>query len=133
MPRVHRLEVPDVVTADEEDIAEAPVTEDQEMLVAVDTDDAEDGANKQCTKQWLSSTRAIGCFSYGPRDLPRDLPRALPQDFLKEIGTLTGTEITVESQMKSLQISGKNPGDVEEALERLTRLDNLLVSCFVLC
>ncbi|KAL1965815.1 hypothetical protein VTN77DRAFT_5136 [Rasamsonia byssochlamydoides] len=113
MPRVRRLEVSDIATVDE-DTAEAPESEAQEKLLALDSDSGDDVTHTRCTKNWLSSGGGIGYFLHAPRD------------FLKEVGTLTGTEITVESQVKGLQASGKNPSDVQDALEKLTRLDSLL-------
>lgn len=117
---MRRLEVSDVATADE-DTAEAPEeSEAQGNLLALDSDSDDDAAHTQCTKNWLSSSGGIGYFSHAPRD------------FLKEVGTLTGTQISVESQAKGLQIWGKNTSDVDDALEKLTRLDSSLVSCFML-
>lgn len=120
IPRVRRLEVSEVATADE-DTAEVPESEAQGNLLALDSDSGDEATYTQWTKNWLSSSGGIGYFSHAPRD------------FLKEVGTLTGTQISVESQAKGLQVLGKNTSDVDDALEKLTRLDSSLVSCFMIC
>jgi hypothetical protein len=69
---------------------------------------------------WTSHGQGIGYFTDAPASL------------LKGIGSLTGTEIAVESNEKQLSVSGNHPDDVKEAMERLTRLDQSLVRSHVL-
>lgn len=88
-----------------------------------DSSDEEAGisSNDQCTKYWLSPTGGLGCFA------------GSFQDVLSEIAILTGTQISIEDDVKGIQVSGSNAADVDDALEKLTQIEKPLVSFRVFC
>ncbi|XHG03342.1 hypothetical protein AWENTII_006653 [Aspergillus wentii] len=117
MPRISQLEIP-VIFDDEMSHIPVGVEKDQEGdLLALD-----DGSNEEFiplsinhdTKYWLSSSGGLGCFS------------ANFHEVLAEVATMTGTEISIIDDIKGIQVSGKNQGDVDDALAKLTRIEKPL-------
>lgn len=85
----------------------------EENLLDFDSDDEHE--SQVFNDKWTSNGSGIGYFTNAPPGL------------LKELGSLTGTDITVESNSSQLLVSGKYPDDVKEAMDRLTRMDQPLV------
>ncbi|KAL4752140.1 hypothetical protein BDW72DRAFT_212228 [Aspergillus terricola var. indicus] len=69
------------------------------------------------TKFWLADAGGVGCFAHNKH-----------REMLGEVASHTGTEIAIIDEIKGLQVSGGNEGDVNDALERLSRLEKSL-SC----
>ncbi|KAL4814133.1 hypothetical protein BDW67DRAFT_192363 [Aspergillus spinulosporus] len=71
----------------------------------------------QVTKFWLAAAGGVGCFAHEKH-----------RDMLGKVARHTGTEIAIIDEIKGLQVSGSNEGDVNDALERLSRIETPL-SC----
>ncbi|KAL4989805.1 hypothetical protein BDW68DRAFT_186135 [Aspergillus falconensis] len=69
----------------------------------------------QVTKFWLAAAGGVGCFAYNKHS-----------EMLSEVAKHTGTEIAVIDELKGLQVSGRNESDVDDALERLSRIEGPL-------
>ncbi|KAL6230405.1 hypothetical protein BDW75DRAFT_248736 [Aspergillus navahoensis] len=67
------------------------------------------------TKFWLPAAGGLGCFAYIKH-----------REMLSEVAKHTGTEIAVVDELKGLQVSGGNEGDVNDAIERLSRIEEPL-------
>ncbi|KAL2009560.1 hypothetical protein VTN00DRAFT_5367 [Thermoascus crustaceus] len=123
IPRIRRLEVSSTVDAEGVDSGEAtPEKKQREQLVLLDDSSDEEtptSSNDQCTKYWLSPNGGLGCFA------------GTFHDVLSEIATLTGTQISIEDDVKGIQVSGSNATDVDDALEKLTQIEKplSLVAC----
>ena len=70
----------------------------------------------QVTKFWLAAAGGVGCFAHEKH-----------RETLGEVARHTGTEIAIIDEIKGLQVSGGNEGDVNDALERLSRIETPLV------
>ena len=68
------------------------------------------------TKHWVSSDGGLGCFARANREI------------LHAIAAVTGTNISISEDMRSLKVSGSNTGDVDDALAKLSRIEVPLVS-----
>lgn len=85
--------------------------------------DLDDGSDEKCAtfgnpviKNWQSSAGGAGCFAV-------DF-----QEILGQIGDTTGTKLLVLPDPKGIEVSGRCEGGVNDALERLTRVEKPLVS-----
>ena len=106
-----------------EPVASSSKREHHDTLVALDSDSGDETifvAKDKVIKYWLSPRGGLGCFATSF------------QKTLKEIGTLTGTEITIESQVKGIRVFGRNSGDVNDALNKLRQIEKPFVSFFLL-
>lgn len=100
-------------------IAESPEKIQEGDLLALDGDSEEEVVPNVIggvTKSWLSPKGGLGCFSTGF------------QDVLAEVAALTGTRISVVNDRQGIQVTGKNSADVDDAVGKLTRIENALVS-----
>ncbi|RAL03570.1 uncharacterized protein BO80DRAFT_401699 [Aspergillus ibericus CBS 121593] len=66
------------------------------------------------TKFWLSPSGGVGCFSENRF-----------HDFITRIAGLTGTDIAVVEDRR-IQVTGKSPEDVDDALAKLSRIERPL-------
>ena len=118
MPRIHQLDVPlGLSDGDGTAMATADKHETGSLL------DLDDGSDEDClisrnsvVKNWQSSTGGAGCFAVDFHGI------------LGQIGKTTGTKLLVLPDPKGIEVSGRNDGDVNDALERLTRVEKPLVS-----
>ncbi|KAL5001654.1 hypothetical protein BDV10DRAFT_182220 [Aspergillus recurvatus] len=117
-PRLRLLELPTGVQ-DEYSLLEVPGDSHNHNgeLLMLDDDPATIIPHPftQVTKFWLAAAGGVGCFAYNKH-----------REILCEVAKHTGTEIAVIDELKGLQISGRNEGDVNDALERLSRIEEPL-------
>lgn len=122
MPRIRQLDVPSVLDNGEEQNGVSLEKEDhrQDLLTLVDdsNDELIPVSLSRVTKTWLSSNGGLGCFAYNFHEV------------LVDIAAVTGTDISVIDDTNSIQISGQNQGDVDDAMAKLTRIEKPLVSGF---
>ncbi|PLN82738.1 hypothetical protein BDW42DRAFT_200279 [Aspergillus taichungensis] len=119
MPRIHQLDVP--LGLSDEDGPPMATADKHETGSLLDLDDGSDEdcviSMKPVVKNWQSSTGGAGCFAV-------DL-----QGILGQIGDFTGTKLLVLPDPKGIEVSGRSDGDVNDALERLTRVEKPLLYC----
>lgn len=120
MPRVRRIEVSDIVDIDGIESHEStPEKNRRETLLEFENDSDQETVsvpNIRCTRYWLSANGGLGCFE------------CAFEDILAEVARLTGTDISVKDDIKRIQVSGNNEDDVDDALEKLSRIEKPLVS-----
>ncbi|KAL3478983.1 hypothetical protein BJX99DRAFT_255984 [Aspergillus californicus] len=114
-PRLRLLNLP-VVSRDKVTMEKSDTTGRGDLLVL--DDDASEvipHLMTRVTKFWISSQGGVGCFSSQRH-----------QEMLSEIAKGTGTEILVVDDLKGLQVNGRTAFDVDDALLKLTRIENPL-------
>lgn len=108
------------VLNDEGEVVETtPEKKLAQELVAVDSDSDQHvicHSLTQATKHWVSCDGGLGCFSSANREI------------LLAIASVTGTNITINGDLRSIKVSGRNTGDVDDALAKLSRIEAPLVS-----
>ncbi|KAI9374383.1 hypothetical protein BJX61DRAFT_540831 [Aspergillus egyptiacus] len=114
-PRLRSLFLP-ISGLDRPIAMESLVIAENEGLLALDDDELIPHPNAQVVKFWLASEGGVGCFAGGRY-----------QDTLSDIAKATGTEISVVDAAKGIRISGKTATDVDDALEKLTRIEKPLL------
>ncbi|KAJ9319330.1 hypothetical protein DTO271D3_99 [Paecilomyces variotii] len=118
VPRVRRIEVSDIVDIDGIESHEStPEKNRRETLLEFENDSDQETVsvpNIRCTRYWLSANGGLGCFE------------CAFEDILAEVARLTGTEISVKDDIKRIQVSGNNEDDVDDALEKLSRIEKPL-------
>ncbi|PLB37174.1 uncharacterized protein BDW47DRAFT_126628 [Aspergillus candidus] len=117
MPRIHQLDVP--LSLSDEDGSPMATADKHETGSLLDLDD---GSDEKCAtfgnpviKSWQSSAGGAGCFAV-------DF-----QEILGQIGDTTGTKLLVLPDPKGIEVSGRCEGGVNDALERLTRVEKPLL------
>lgn len=112
-----------IVLNDEGELIEAtPEKNPAQKLLAVESDSEEDVVRHsltQATKHWVSCDGGLGCFAKANREI------------LRTIAAVTGTNVTVSEDMRSIRVSGRNTADVDDALAKLTRIEAPLVSVLI--
>lgn len=117
MPRTRQLDIPIMLQDGGASLPVATTEDSLGDLLALDIEPDEELIHHshlmtRVTKFWLSSHGGIGCFATGFREV------------LIEVAAVTGTEITLVDEVKGIQISGNRAGDVDDALAKLTRIEN---------
>lgn len=95
-----------------------PEEDPRGKLVAFDSDSEEEiipHSLTQVTKLWTSSLGGLGCFA------------DQNQEIMTGIAAVTGTKISLNEDKKSIKVSGRDTGDVDDALEKLSRMETPLV------
>lgn len=121
MPRIRQLDIPSVFDNGAEQDGADVETEGhgQRLLTLVDdSDELVPVSLSRVTKVWTSlNGGGLGCFAYGFHEV------------FVDIAAMTGTEISLIDDINGIQVSGRNQGDVDDALGKLTRIEQPLV-CF---
>jgi hypothetical protein len=118
MPRIHQLDIPSVFD-DEDDQAKVESEKDckEDLLTLVDdsNDELIPVSFNRATKHWISENGGLGCL-------------ANFQEVLGDIAAMTGTEISAIDDILGIQVTGRHEVDVDDALEKLSRIEKPLVS-----
>lgn len=113
------MDVGTVANDEGELVDTTPEKQDAQELVAVDNDSDQHVIRHsltQATKHWESCDGGLGCFSRANRQI------------LQAIASVTGTNITINEDLRRIKVSGRNTGDVDDALAKLSRIEAPLVS-----
>lgn len=125
MPRIRQLDIPSVFNNEAEQDETHVEKEDHGKRLLPLIDDSDDEliptSLNRVTKVWVSSKSGLGCFACGFHEL------------LIDIAAATGTDISVIDDINGIQISGRNLGDVDDALGKLTRIEQPLVCQILSC
>ncbi|KAI9044759.1 uncharacterized protein KD926_011730 [Aspergillus affinis] len=108
IPRIYRLQVPEILKDDPMPVRSQDTNAQEGDLLALGP------SPMRVTKAWASSEGGVGCFSCQFHDI------------LSEISKLTGTEIAVSEDLKGIQVSGKNENDVDDALAKISNVQEPL-------
>ncbi|KAL4890611.1 hypothetical protein BDV59DRAFT_92189 [Aspergillus ambiguus] len=116
VPRIHQVEVPVMVSEDPSHTFPNPRDQRGE-LVAVEGG-VEATVNPHVfgfvAKSWASLNGGLGCFAAGFRDILRD------------IGSLTETNIVAVDDIVGITVEGGNEDDVDDALAKITNVNKSL-------
>ncbi|OJJ46114.1 hypothetical protein ASPZODRAFT_67178 [Penicilliopsis zonata CBS 506.65] len=113
MPRIRQLEIPATIELEglEQNTRSAQEVHEGDLLNYASDDQV---LGSRYSRYWLSPKGGLGIFAVGFLD------------FLSGVANVTGTEISVVSNEKGILVTGKTAVDVEDALARLTRLEEPL-------
>ena len=118
MPRIRQLDLPSGFEPEAEQDGTSVDNEDHEQRLRTLVDDSDELVPislNRVTKVWLSVQGGLGCFADGF------------QQVLVDVAAVTGTDIAVIDDINGIQVSGRNQGDVDDALGKLARVEQLLV------
>lgn len=117
MPRIRQLDVPSMLDEDDQTKIESEKDRKENMLTLVDdsNDEPIPVSLNRATKHWTSETGGLGFF-------------ANFQEVLGDIAAMTGTEISAIDDTLGIQVTGQHQVDVDDALEKLSRIEKPLVS-----
>lgn len=125
MPRIRQLDIPSVFNNEAEQDGTHVEKDDHGKRLLTLVDDSDDEliptSLNRVTKVWVSSKGGLGCFAYGFHEL------------LVDIAAVTGTDISVIDDINGIQVSGRNQGDFDDALGKLTRIEQPLVCQILSC
>lgn len=119
-PKIRQLEISTVHEVEEANSipAELTVVREGQLLDGDSDEEVVVNSISRVTKAWSSSFGGLGCF----------VQSGDYNHILARVADATGTEIVVDERSRNLRVSGKNASDVEDALVRLTRIEQPLVS-----
>ena len=117
MPRIRQLDVPSVFN-DENDQTKVESEKDRKEDLLTLVDDSSDElipvSLNRVTKHWISENGGLGCL-------------ANFREVLGDIAAMTGTEISAIDDTLGIQVTGQRQVDVDDALEKLSRIEKPLV------